>query len=291
MTSQGTASPTSSLRSLIASGRRFIAADCYSALTGRIVQQAGFEAAYMGGHATGMMHYAIPDFGMLTPTEMIDQASRVAEVISIPLIVDADQAGESVADVYRSVQRYERVGVAGIHIEDELTPKHSSFDGPLMSVSDMQARIAAAVLARRDPDFVLIARSDELYSEGGGGGGSLEEVIRRGVAYADAGADAFLPTMASDDQVLRIAAEVPIPIAGYGKLVEGLSFSLFTGWGTSSAARAHQQWAAHLREHGDLPPEAFGFSDKDDLISQPEYDTVVSGWATRTNRPIRKQAT
>jgi 2-methylisocitrate lyase-like PEP mutase family enzyme len=282
---------TTALKSLIASGRPFIAADCYSALTARIVEQAGFEAAYMGGHATGMMHYAIPDFGVLTPTEMIEQAARVAEAISIPLIVDADQAGESVADVYRSVQRYEHVGVAGIHIEDELTPKHSSFDGPLMSVDDMQARIAAAVLARRDPDFLLIVRSDELYNVGGGGSGSLDEAIRRGVAYAEAGADAFLPTFASEEQIPRIAAEVPIPIAGYGKLLEGLSFSLFTGWGTSSAARAHQQWAAHLREHGDLPEEAFGFPGKDELIGQGEYDTIVSGWATRTNRPIRKQET
>jgi 2-methylisocitrate lyase-like PEP mutase family enzyme len=282
---------TSSLRALIASGRPFIAADCYSALTGRIVQQAGFEVAYMGGHATGMMHYAIPDFGVLTPTEMIDQAARVAEAISIPLIVDADQAGESVADVYRSVRRYEQVGVAGIHLEDEISPKHSSFDGPLMSIDDMQARLATAVDARRDPDFVLIARSDELYSEGGGGSGSLDEAIRRGVAYASAGADAFLPTFATQEQIGRIAAEVPIPIAGYGKLLPGLAFSLFTGWGTSSAARAHQQWAAYLKEHGDLPQEAFGFPGKDEVIRQPEYDAVITGWATRTNRPIRKQGT
>jgi 2-methylisocitrate lyase-like PEP mutase family enzyme len=280
---------TTSLRALIGSGRPFIAADCYSALTGRIVEQAGFEVAYMGGHATGMMHYAVPDCGVLTPTEMIEQAARVAEAISIPLIVDADQAGESVADVYRSVRRYEGVGVAGIHIEDEISPKHSSYDGPLLSIDDMQARIAIAVDARQNPDFVLIARSDELYSEGGGGSGSLDEAIRRGVAYAEAGADAFLPTFATEEQIPRIAAEVPIPIAGYGKLLPGLSFSLFTGWGTSSAARAHQQWAAHLREHGDLPVEAFGFPGKDELIQQTEYDTVVSTWATRTNRPIRKQ--
>src|ERR1700728_4584984 len=102
----------------------------------------------MGGHATGMMHYAIHDCGIFTPTEMIDQAARVAEAISIPLIVDADQAGESVADVYRSIKRYERVGVAGVHLEDETTPKHSTYDGPLLTVTDMQARIEAAAQAR-----------------------------------------------------------------------------------------------------------------------------------------------
>jgi 2-methylisocitrate lyase-like PEP mutase family enzyme len=237
-----------------------------------------------------MMHYAIPDCGVLTPTEMVEQAARVVEAITIPLIVDADQAGESVADVYRSIRRYESVGVAGVHIEDELAPKHSAFDGPLVAVEDMQARIAAAVDARVDPDFLLIARCDELYSEGGGGGGSLDEAIRRGVAYAEAGADVFLPTFAPVEHLPRIVAEVPIPIAAYGKLAEGLSFSLFTGWGTASAARAHLQWAAHLREHGDVPSEAFGFPDKDDLIDQRQYDEVVGTWAGRTGRPVRHKA-
>jgi 2-methylisocitrate lyase-like PEP mutase family enzyme len=276
------------LRSLIGGGKPFIAADCYSALTARIVQQVGFPAAYMGGHATGMMHYAVPDCGVLTPTEMIEQAGRVAEAVSIPLIVDADQAGESVADVHRSIRRYEAAGVAGVHIEDEITPKHSAFDGPLMSIADMQARLGAATDARQDDDFVIIARCDELYSQGGGGSGSLDEAIRRAVAYAEAGADVFLPTFASEEQIPLIAAEVSIPIAGFGKLVDGLAFSLFTGWGTSSAARAHRQWAEYLLEHGELPPEATAFPGKDELIDQATYDGVVATWAARTGRPVRQ---
>lgn len=280
-------SPAQALRSLMAAGEPFIAADCYSALTGRIVQQVGFPAAYMGGHATGMMHYAIPDCGVLTPTEMIEQAARVAEAIAIPLIVDADQGGESVADVHRTIRRFEHVGVAGVHIEDEVTPKHSSFDGPLLPIVDMQARISAAVGARNDDDFVVIARCDELYSVGGGGSGSLEEAVRRGVAYAEAGADVFLPTFATEEQIPLITAEVSIPVAGFGKLVKGLSFSLFTGWGTSSAARGHHQWATHLLEHGDLPPDAFAFPGKDELIDQAAYDQVVANWATGTGRPVR----
>lgn len=276
------------LRSLIAGGEPFLAADCYSALTARIVQQVGFAVAYMGGHATGMMHYAIPDCGPLTPTEMVDQAARVVEAISIPLIVDADQAGESVVDVHRTIRRYERAGVAGVHIEDEIPPKHSTFDGPLMPISDMKARLGAALEARTDPDFVVIARCDEMYSVGGGGSGSVEETIRRGIAYTDAGADAFLPTMAAEEQIPLIAAEVPIPIAGFGKLVKGLSFSLYTGWGTSSAARVHRHWAEYLRDHGELPPEATEFPGKDELIDQAEYDLVVATWAGGTGRPIRQ---
>jgi len=153
------------LRSLIA-GDPFMAAECYSALSARIIEDVGFPAAYMGGHGTSMMHYAIPDNGVFTPTEMIEQAGRVAEAITIPLIVDADQCGETVADVYRSIQRYEHAGVAGIHIEDEIPPKHSKWAGPLLSIADMQARIRAAVAARRDPDFTIIVRCDELYAVG-----------------------------------------------------------------------------------------------------------------------------
>jgi 2-methylisocitrate lyase-like PEP mutase family enzyme len=237
-----------------------------------------------------MMHYAIPDNGVFTPTEMIEQAARVAEAISIPLVVDADQAGESVADVYRSVGRYERVGVAGIHIEDEIAPKHSAYDGPLLPIADMQARISAAVEAREDPDFVIIVRSDELYSNGGGGTGSLEETIERGIAYAQAGADAFLPTFATEEQIPTIAAEVKIPVGMYGKIVPGMQFSLFTGFGTAAAARSHHELATYLLEHGELPPVAFGFPDKDLLINQGPYDAVVRSWAERTGRPVRVSA-
>lgn len=278
--------PTTALRTLLA-GDPFIAADCFSALTARVIQHLGFKAAYMGGHATSMMHYAIPDNGIYTPTEAIEQAARVAEAVSIPVVVDADQAGESVADVYRSIKRYERVGVAAVHIEDEQTPKHSTYKGPLLSTTDMSARIAAAADARTDPDFVIIARSDEFYVEGGGGSGSLDVAIERGVAYAAAGADVYLPTFCTPEDIVKIAAAVPIPIGTYGKLQPGVKVSLFTGFGTASAVREHHRWAKHLLEHGELPEEAFGFPDKDELIRQTEYDRLITQWATTTGRPLR----
>ena len=278
------------LRSLIA-GEPFMAAECYSALTARIVEDVGFPAAYMGGHGTSMMHYAIPDNGVFTPTEMIEQAGRVAEAIGIPLIIDADQCGETVADVYRSIQRYEHAGVAGIHMEDEIPPKHSKWDGPLLSIDDMQARIRAAVEARRDPDFVIIIRCDELYAVGGGGSGSLEEAIRRGVAYQEAGADAFLPTFATEEHVAAIREQVTLPIVGFGSFMPGVHVVLSTGWGTASAARVHRQWATHLLEHRDLPAEAFEFPGKAEAIQQETYDAVIGAWVTSTGRTVRPPAT
>jgi 2-methylisocitrate lyase-like PEP mutase family enzyme len=282
--------PTTALRALIDGGPPFIAADCYSALTGRIIEQTGFKAAYMGGHATSMMHYAIPDCGIYTPTEAIDQAGRVAEAITIPLIVDADSCGETVADVHRSIGGYVRAGVAGIHIEDEVSPKHSTWDGQLMDVEDMQERISVAAEARVDPDFVIIARCDELYRDGGGGTGSLDEMIARGKAYAEAGADVFLANFATDEQLPAIIAEVPIPVTAYGGLRPGLAFSLSTGWGVAAATQAHQRWAAELFETGELPWASFGVEGKDELIRQPLYDGIVERWARRKGLALRPEA-
>src|SRR5947207_1189480 len=206
--------PGARFRELLA-GPPFIAADCYSGLTARIVQDVGFPAAYMGGHSTSMMHYAIPDYGVFTSTEMIDIAGRVAEAIDIPLVVDADEAGESVASVYRAVRRFERAGLAGVHIEDEIDPKHAVWDGPLISIDELKARVETAVNARRSDDFVIIVRSNEFQVDNGGGTGSLEDMIRRAAVAAEAGADAFVPTFAGEQQLASIAAEVDLPLGGY----------------------------------------------------------------------------
>jgi 2-methylisocitrate lyase-like PEP mutase family enzyme len=278
------------LRELLA-GDPFIAADCYSALTARIVEHVGFPAAYMGGHATGMMHYAIPDNGALTPTEMIEQAARVADAVDIPIIADADQAGETVADVYRSIRRYDRAGVAAVHIEDEIPPKHSAgFDNSLLPIADMQARIAAAVDGRTSDDFVIFVRCDEMYKVGGGGTGSLEQCIERGIAYAEAGADVYIPDHATPEQLPQIAAEVKIPVACYGPLQPGTQVSLFTGFGTNAAAQAHYEIATHVLAHGTYPPDMPRMPEKDTLIRQDLYDAVVRKWAERTGRRVRPPA-
>jgi 2-methylisocitrate lyase-like PEP mutase family enzyme len=278
---------TKTLRQLFL-GEPFMAGDCYSALTGRIVQMVGFPAAYMGGHSTGMMHYAIPDYGVFTPTEMIEQAGRVAEAIAIPLIVDADEAGVTVDSVYRTVRRYERAGVAGIHIEDEGHPKHSPLDEPLIAIEEMQARISAALAGRRSDEFVLIARCNEFQVANGGGTGSLDEAIKRAVAYAEAGADAFLPTFATAEHVAAIAKQIDIPIGGYGPLLPQMRFSLFTGYGTAVAARAHLETSQYVLQHGALPDGFEGVPMKRDLLEESVFDDLIRGWAEATGRPVRE---
>jgi 2-methylisocitrate lyase-like PEP mutase family enzyme len=279
--------PGARFRELLA-GEPFIAADCYSGLTARIVEEVGFPAAYMGGHSTSMMAYAFPDYGLFTSTEMIEIASRVAEAIDIPLVVDADEAGESVASVHRAIRRFERAGLAGVHIEDEIDPKHSVWDSPLLPLDDLFARVETAVNARRSDDFVIIVRSNEFQVSNGGGSGSLDEMISRAKVAVEAGADAFIPTFATEEQLSAISAEVSLPLGGYQALIPGLQFTLFTGWGVAAAAHAHKRIAEHILQHGDLPPDYGGDFERRLLTKQTEYDEIISRWAQRTGRPLRQ---
>ena len=278
------------LRELLNSGEHFIAAEAYSALTGRIVQSVGFKAAYLGGHACSAFHYAVPDNGVFSQVEQIEQAARIAHAIDIPLIADADTLGETVADAYHFTRRYIQHGIAGFHVEDERNPKHSKHVNGLCSIEDMQARIDAAVRARRDlgSDLVIVARCDEMYASemGGGGTGDMQEAIRRGHAYGEAGADAivFVPR---PDPIPELAKAMKIPVCTLGFNIPGTAFTLSTGWGWVSAAANHLKMARELMETGSIQSANFNFPEKYELIDHPLYDGLIEEWASKTGRPTR----
>jgi 2-methylisocitrate lyase-like PEP mutase family enzyme len=281
-------SPAQKLRDLIDSKEHFLVADAYSALTARIVESVGFKAAYLGGHACSAFHYAIPDNGIFSQVEQIEQASRIAAAIDIPLIVDADTLGETIADAFHFTRRYERAGIAGIHVEDEINPKHSTFDGGLLPIIDMQARIEVCVKARQDPAFVIIGRCDELFTakRRGGGSGSLSEAIARGRAYAEAGADALVYPGASAEMTAELVRSIPIPICVLGPSIPGTAFTLHGGWGWTGAAQLHLERARTLFETGSLDVIPT-FESKDEMIEQNLYDRLVTDWAKKTGRPVR----
>lgn len=280
--------PAHKLRELINSGQHFIAADAYSALTGRIVERVGFQAAYLGGHACSAFHYAVPDNGIFSQVEQIEQAGRIAAAIDIPLIADADTLGETVADAFHFTRRYERAGIAGFHVEDETNPKHSTYSNGLISIADMQARLEACVKARRDPDFVIIARCDELYSSSyrGGGTGSMEEALRRGRAYAEAGADVLVYPTATPEMTAELLRSVPVPICVLGHPIPHTAFTLYTGWGWTGAAQLHLERARKLYTMGSLDVD-ITLDGKDFLLEQDVYDALVEDWARKTGRPVR----
>ena len=276
------------LRQLIAAGEHFVAAEAYSALTGRIVERVGFKAAYLGGHACSAFHYALPDYGTYSQVEQIEQAARIAEAMTIPLIADADTLGETVADAYHFARRYARAGIAGIHVEDEVNPKHSRFPSGLCSIADMQFRIEAAARGRGDSGLVIIARCDELYPDArrGGGGGSVEEAIRRGRAYAEAGADALVFPIASAEAHGAIVPEMPVPVCTLGFDLPGTLFTLSTGWGWTGAAQLHLARARELMATGTVKMDHV-LEGKAELLEMDLYDDLVAEWAERTGRPVR----
>ncbi len=276
------------LRNLIDSGTHFIAADAYSALTGRIVERVGFKAAYLGGHACSAFHYAMPDNGIFSQVEQLEQAARIASAIEIPLIADADTLGETVADAFHFTRRYERAGIAGIHVEDEINPKHSSYANGLLPTIDMQARLEACVKARQNPAFVIIGRCDELFTSKrrGGGSGLVKEAINRGRAYAEAGADAMVFPGATAEMTAELVRSLPVPVCVLGPTIPGTAFTLHTGWGWTGAAQLHLERARILLETGslDISPVVEG---KEQLIEQDLYDALIEDWARKTGRSVR----
>ena len=194
------------LRALLRGEAMVIAPGAYDGLTAKLVAQAGFPAVYMTGAGTSVSH-GYPDFGLLTMSEMVDNAARIVRSVDVPVIADADTGYGNELNVFRTVQEYEQRGVAGIHIEDQVSPKKCGHldDKEIVSREDYVAKIRAAVAAKRDGDFMIIARTDARAVAG------LEEAVARANAALAAGADmAFVEA----PQTMEELAAVPKQVRG-----------------------------------------------------------------------------
>jgi 2-methylisocitrate lyase-like PEP mutase family enzyme len=194
------------LRALLKNPGMLTAPGAYDGLTAMLVAQAGFPVVYMTGAGTSVAH-GFPDFGLLTETEMVANAARMVRAIDVPLVADADTGYGNELNTIRTVQDYERAGVAGIHIEDQVSPKRCGHldDKELVPREDWIAKIRAAAYARRDPEFMVIARTDSRAVIG------FEEAVSRSNAALEAGADmAFLEA----PQTMEEIAAVPKLVRG-----------------------------------------------------------------------------
>ena len=147
------------LKQLLKRNKLLVAPGCFDGLSARLVQEAGFEAAYLSGGAVARS-MGVPDIGLVTMSESIDRAVQVVSAINIPVIADADTGYGNAVNLVRSVREFERAGVAAIHIEDQITPKRCGhLDGKeVISLSEMAKKLEAALATRTDPDFCIIAR-------------------------------------------------------------------------------------------------------------------------------------
>lgn len=193
------------LRELINQPGIVVAPGCHDGLTARLVQQNGFQVCYMGGNGTMASYLGIPDIGLGTATEMITRARYLAEVLDIPLVCDADTGYGDVSSVVRTVREYEAAGVSGIHFEDQVMPKKCGSMGgvQVVPVEEICAKIKAALEARRDPNFMIIARTDCFNTLG------IDEAIDRCKKFWDVGADMLMPeNFTKREDVERVAREL-----------------------------------------------------------------------------------
>jgi len=201
--------PRQTLKELLRRKKLLVAPGCFDGLSARLVEEAGFEAAYLSGGAVARS-MGIPDIGLVTMSEVIERAAQVISVIKIPVIADADTGYGNAANLVRTVREFERVGVAAIHIEDQITPKRCGhLDGKeVIPLSEMEMKLAAALDSRTDPDFSIIARTDARGVHG------FDDAIRRARAFAQLGVDAiFVEAPQSEAELAEIPRQLPdIPL-------------------------------------------------------------------------------
>ena len=201
--------PRQTLKQLLKRNKLLVAPGCFDGLSARLVQEAGFEAAYLSGGAVARS-MGIPDIGLVTMSESIERAVQVVSAINIPIIADADTGYGNAVNLVRSVREFERAGVAAIHIEDQITPKRCGhLDGKeVISLEEMELKLKAALATRSDPDFCIIARTDARGVNG------FEDAVKRANAFAKLGVDAiFFEAPQSEAELEEVPKRVPnIPL-------------------------------------------------------------------------------
>lgn len=270
-----------SLRQLLAGSEPILAPGAYDALTARLVEEAGFPAVYMTGFGTSASLLGRPDVGLLTLSQMVDNAARIVQAVELPVIADADTGYGGPLNVIHTVREYERAGVAAIHIEDQVAPKRCGhMEGKrVVTAAEMVEKIRAAAEARRSPDFLLIARTDARAVEG------LDGALRRARAYCEAGADVlFVEAPQSDEEIAAIARAFPgVPLLfnwleGGGKTPSlpltrlrelGFRIIIFPLGALFTAAKAVRALLATIRAEG-TPASAFSR-----MLSFQEFNTLV----------------
>lgn len=251
---------TTALRHLLRQPGIIVAPGAYDCLTAKLIEREGFHAVYMTGAGTAVTRVGKPDLGLASLTEMLGNVNAITSTISVPLIADADTGYGGAWNVYRTVQEYEKAGVAALHIEDQAFPKRCGhLDGKeVVPITEMVVKLRAACDARTDADLVLIARTDALAVTG------LDDTLRRCAAYAEAGADVlFVEALRTPEDIDRVRREVDLPLlynfVEHGKSplipvaeLEALGFKMviFPGSLMLSVYTLAQRVLREIRQHG-----------------------------------------
>lgn len=270
------------LRAGLASGSLLRVPGAFNPLAAKSVQSHGFDGVYVSG-AVLSADLGLPDIGLTTLTEVAGRGGQIARASDLPTLIDADTGFGEPANVARSINAFEDAGIAGCHLEDQVNPKRCGHldNKQIIPLGDMVRRLKAAILARRDPSFVIAARTDVRGSEG------LDAAIDRAKAYVEAGADLIFPEALQNEaeyEAFRKAVDVPLlaNMTEFGKTpllttkqLENLGFNIVI-WPVSSlrtAMGAVEDLYSTIREHGTQEPVVERMQTRKRLYELIEYES------------------
>ena len=260
-----------------------------NAAMARQVERAGFEAVYISGAGMANSTAGVPDIGLLTLTEVARLAGYIANAVSIPAIVDADTGFGGAENVARTIRELESAGLAGCHIEDQEFPKRCGHlaGKSIVDVDEMVGKIKAAVAARSDPDFMIIARTDARAVE------DFDRAVDRAGRYLEAGADAIFPeALQSADEFRDFAREIALPLLAnmteFGKspLLSfkelsdfGYRMVIFPMSGFRVAMKASEEFLRSLKQAGTQSDWLEKMQTRQELYDLLDYDPAAEKWA------------
>lgn len=279
------------LRRRLEAGEFVVAPGVYDMLSVLLANEVGFDAVYASGYWLTASAHGLPDLGVATYTEMVDRVARVAELSRAPVIADADTGYGGLVNLHRTVRGYERAGVSGFQLEDQVFPKKCGHtpDRPVIGLEAMVQKIRVVLDTRNGDDFLVIARTDARTDYG------LDEAVRRAVAYAEAGADlVFVEALTSIDEMRRVCAEVPArllanmaptgvtPLLAAAELEAiGFSAAIFPAMAAMAAMAVVERSLRHLEATGDSRHpqlEAFDFKRACRLLGFDEMRELGERW-------------
>jgi carboxyvinyl-carboxyphosphonate phosphorylmutase len=272
---------TTKLRQLFKEKKTIVAPGAHDVLTARIIEQTGFDAVYMTGYGTSASVLGRPDVGLLTMTEMADRAKKIADIINVPLIADADTGYGDIINVIRTVREYEKAGVACIQLEDQVAPKKCGhmLGREIIPAEEMVKKIEAAIDARIDPDFMIMARTDARTNYG------YKEAIRRSKLYKEAGADIiFFESPENVEEMRKLNLELGntltlanmlekgrTPLLNVTELEElGFNLVIFCVSSVYVTAKAVKDLMQYLKKHGTTKDLV-----KDKMIPFEEFNEMI----------------
>ena len=280
------------LRAAVDERRALLVPGAANALTARVIEDAGFEVAYVTGAGVANTLLGVPDIGLVTLTEIVQTTEAIAEICSLPLIVDIDTGFGNAVNTRRTVRLLERAGAAAVQIEDQVFPKKCGhFDGKgVIPAGEMVSKIKAAVDAREDGNLLVIARTDARAIEG------LDAAIERAERYVEAGADVtFVEAPTSPDEMRAITARLPVPqvanlvVGGRTPLLPqaelaalGFSIVLYANTPLQAAMRAMSEVLGALKRDGGLDAvkdRLAGFEERQRLVDKATYDALEKRYA------------